>query len=120
MRIVSVAARTLRWTIAPDGAARGRTERAALLLEVRSATGAIGLAEAAPLPGMSRDTLAEADVAVAALAARAPFEVADPATAFAIAAGAAAPAARFAIETALLDALAQEHQISVAALLRAH
>ena len=42
------------------GAARGRTERAAMIVAVRDATGATGLGEAAPLPGMSIDTLDDA------------------------------------------------------------
>src|SRR5262249_48390543 len=89
MRIVSVAARAVRWPIAGDGAARGRSERAALLVEVRSATGAVGLGEAAPLPGMSRDTLGDAETAVAHLAARVPFDVADRDAASELAAAAA-------------------------------
>jgi L-alanine-DL-glutamate epimerase-like enolase superfamily enzyme len=120
MRIVSVAARTIRWSIASRGAARGRSERSALVIEVRTDRGAIGLGEAAPLPGMSRDTLADAERAVAALAARTPYDVPDREAASRIAATTtAAPAARFAIETALLDALARERDISLAALLRA-
>jgi o-succinylbenzoate synthase len=129
MRIVSIAAQTIRWPIAGHGAARGRTERAAVVLEVRGEHGVIGLGEAAPLPGMSPDTLADAEHAVAAFARRPPFELADRQAAYAVAAAAsslataspaaASPAARFAIETALLDALARERGISLAALLRA-
>src|SRR5439155_5060953 len=54
-------------------------------------------------------------------AARAPFDVVDRDAAFAVAraAAAAAPAARFAIETGLLDALGRECGLSLAALLRA-
>jgi L-alanine-DL-glutamate epimerase-like enolase superfamily enzyme len=116
VRIASVAAQTIRWPIASQGAARGRTERAAVVLEVRGDGGAVGLGEAAPLPGMSRDTIDDAERAAAALAARAPFEVADRDAALAIA-GVAAPAARFAIETALLDALARHRGVSLAELL---
>ena len=76
MRIVAIAARTVRWPIAGQGAARGRSERAAVLLEVRSDGGAIGLGEAAPLPGMSRDTLEQAEAALAAFAKLVPFELA--------------------------------------------
>jgi L-alanine-DL-glutamate epimerase-like enolase superfamily enzyme len=139
MRIVSVAARTVRWTIASGGAARGRSERTAVLLEVRSDRGAIGLGEAAPLPGMSLDTIDDAERAIDALAARVPFDVPDRETAFARvhaavlaaralrgradrerdAAALPTPAARFAIATALLDALAHERAVSLAALLRA-
>jgi o-succinylbenzoate synthase len=118
MRIVAIAACTLRWPIAGHGAARGRSERAAVILEVRSDRGIIGLGEAAPLPGMSRDTLDDAARAIAAFIGRAPFEVADRDAAFGHAAGVASPAARFAIETALLDALARERSVTLAALLR--
>jgi O-succinylbenzoate synthase len=119
MRIVSIAARTIRWSIASHGAARGRTERAAVVIEVRTDRGVVGLGEAAPLPGMSPDTLADAERAVAAFAQRAPFELADREMAYRIAATTtAAPAAQFAIETALLDALARQRRISLAALLR--
>jgi O-succinylbenzoic acid--CoA ligase len=134
MQIVSVASRVVRWSIETGGAARGLTDRAALIIEVRTSSGVIGLGEAAPLPGMSPDTLDDAVRAAAALAARAPFDLVDRETAYQIAAaitprvidrrgpafkpGPAAPAAQFAIETALCDALARERQISLAALLR--
>ena len=171
MRIASIAAQTLRWPIAGTGAARGRSERAAVFLEVRTERGAIGLGEAAPLPGMSLDTLEQAERAIAAFAALAPFELAvlapsprtshdalaglaeldrdraaigaghahvaavsaptaslapearlpfaivDPSVAHALAI--APPAARFAIETALCDAIARERGVSLAALLHA-
>ena len=121
MRIVSVAARTVRWPLPGHGAARGRNERATMLVELGGDGGAIGLGEAAPLPGMSIDTLDGAEDAVTALAARVPFEVTDRGSAFAVARAVAAraPAARFAIETALLDALARAHGTSVAVVLRA-
>jgi len=48
MRIVAIAARTHRWPITGEGAARGRSERASVLLEVRTDRNAIGLGEAAP------------------------------------------------------------------------
>lgn len=76
MRIVRARTQLVRWPIAPDGAARGRSERAALLLEVITADGHVGLGEAAPVPGMSVDTLAEAEAALAAFVARVPFELA--------------------------------------------
>ncbi|MEO7736355.1 MAG: enolase C-terminal domain-like protein [Kofleriaceae bacterium] len=115
--MVAIAARTLRWPIAGHGAARGRTERAAVILEVRSERDSVGLGEAAPLPGMSRDTLEDAEAAIAAFARRAPVVIDEPDAAFALAAS-APPAARFAIETALLDALARERGVSLASLLR--
>ncbi len=76
MRIVRARTQLVRWPIAPEGAARELRERSALLLEVVTADGHIGLGEAAPLPGMSSDTLAEAETALAAFVARIPFELA--------------------------------------------
>jgi L-alanine-DL-glutamate epimerase-like enolase superfamily enzyme len=69
---------------------------------------------------MSIDALEDAEEAFMALAARVPLEVTDRDTAFAIArtVAARAPAARFAIETALLDALARDRGVPLAALLR--
>jgi o-succinylbenzoate synthase len=117
MQIASIAARTIRWSIAGRGAARGRTERAAVVIEARTDRGVVGLGEAAPLPGMSPDTLDEAARAIAAFAQRAPIELDDREAAYRIAATTTAPAARFAIETALLDALARERHSSLAQLL---
>jgi L-alanine-DL-glutamate epimerase-like enolase superfamily enzyme len=139
VRIAAITARTVRWPIASQGAARGRTERAAVIVEVRSAGGAVGLGEAAPLPGMSLDTLDEAEQAIGAFARTAPFAVElapsdrrsgnarataidaqpvlDIADREAMHAVFVAPAsARFAIETALLDALGRERGRSIAAL----
>lgn len=119
MRIVAVDYRTVRWPIAPRGAARGHwTERRAALLGVRAESGATGLGEAAPLPGMSIDALEDAVRACEALAAIAPVSIATAADASALADQlTAAPAARFAIETALVAALAQDARTSVANLL---
>lgn len=143
MRIVAAAARTIRWPIAARGAARGRSERAAVIVEVRSERGAIGLGEAAPLAGMSSDTLEDAARAIEDFVAHGALSLADVrsddwidrrdpgdaragATHSAATTGArqmiaaiAAPSARFAIETALLDAVAREHGKSLAALLGA-
>src|SRR4029079_17119236 len=106
-------------------------DRIAILLEVRSGGGAIGLGEAAPLPGMSRDTIEDSERALAAFARHAPLDVVvrdpislgaqaeprgadaagaiDPCVPFELADpdaartfAAAPPATRFAIETALL------------------
>ncbi len=77
MRILSLTARTVRWSIAGLGAARGRTERAAVIVEARSERGAIGLGEASPLPGTSLDTVADAEHAIAAAARRLPFALDD-------------------------------------------
>jgi L-alanine-DL-glutamate epimerase-like enolase superfamily enzyme len=149
VRIAAITARTVRWPIAGQGAARGRTERAAVLLEVRSAGGAIGLGEAAPLPGMSLDSLDEVEQSIAVFAGTAPFDVELPPhdrrpVNFLRTAGSGAgtrsiafdphplldiadrevmraflvapPSVRFAIETALLDALGRERGRSIAAL----
>jgi len=117
MKIVAVAARRVPWAIDPRGAARGMREREALLLAVRGDIGVTGLGEAAPLPGMSIDGLDDAERAFEELAARAPFAIESPAHATGIADRiTAAPAARFAIESALLVALAQRSGASVASL----
>jgi o-succinylbenzoate synthase len=120
MRIAAIVARTVRWPIAGTGAARGRSERAAVLVEVRTDRGAIGLGEAAPLPGMSRDTLDDAERAIAAFGRLTGTALADrEAARLIVAATTAPPAARFALETAVFDALAREHGVSLAALLGA-
>ncbi len=108
--------RGVRWPIEPRGAARGLwSERTAVIVAVQGE--ATGLGEAAPLPGMSIDDVAAAVTAFAALAASAPIALDEPAQALATAARiTAAPAARFAIETALLGALAQRSRTSIAAL----
>lgn len=118
MRITGVRWRTERWPIAGGGAARGHTERTAIVVEVTTATGEIALGEAAPLPGMSADTLAAASADIAAFAARPPFEIAPTVAAItALAADTSSPSARFAIETALLSALAARDGVPVAELL---
>ncbi len=76
MRIVRARTQLVRWPIAPDGAARGRSERSALLLEVVTDDGHVGLGEAAPLPAMSTDTLEDAEAALTAFVGRVPFDVA--------------------------------------------
>jgi o-succinylbenzoate synthase len=126
LRIVGVTARTVRWPLDPRGAARGIWhERTAAILGVRSAAlaraaspkGDTGLGEAAPLPGMSIDAIEDAITAFEALAAAVPFAIDTRAHATSIAdRTTAAPAARFAIETALLAALAQHARTSIAAL----
>ena len=75
MRVVAVDSRVVRWSIEATGAARGRSERVALLLELRDDGGVVGLGEAAPLPGMSRDTIVDAERAVVGLAMRLPVAV---------------------------------------------
>jgi o-succinylbenzoate synthase len=121
MRIVAVHHRVVRWSIAPTGPARGLTSRESVLLAVADDEGHIGLGEAAPLPdtaGMSIDSIADALAAIDALAARLPVTIDSPGHASALADRiATAPAARFAIECALLAAFAQRRHTSVAALL---
>ena len=120
MRVVSVDHRLVRWPIAARGAARGRHERESLIVTVRGESGATGFGEAAPLPGMSIDDLDDAVRACEVLAARLPFEIAMPGHATSIADRiTAAPASRFAIETALLSAIAQTRGTSVASLFNA-
>lgn len=121
MQIVAVDYRIARWPIEPRGAARGRwRERTSVILAVRDETGATGLGEAAPLPGMSIDHVDDAVRACEALAARVPFTLDVPVHALALADRITpAPAARFAIETALLSALAQRTGSSLASLLAA-
>ena len=119
MRIDRVRSRLVTWPIASSGAARGRGERSALLVEVRTDSGAIGLGEAAPLPGLSPDTLEDAVEGIAALAARVPFTIELTVAAIARLAAelAVSPSARFAIETALLDAASARTGRSLAQLL---
>lgn len=115
IRVVALAVHDLAWTLAGRGAARGRTERHGLVVELTADTGAIGRGEASPVPGMSPDRLADARAALAAL--HAPFELAaEPAAVFERAAGVAAPSARFAIETALLELVARTRGVTIAEL----
>jgi o-succinylbenzoate synthase len=118
MRIVDVATRIVRWPVEPIGAARGIwSERTSVVVAVRSDRGATGVGEAAPLPGVSIDDLDDALAATSALAGRVPLAIETPAHATGIADRVtAAPAARFAIETALLAAIAQHAGTSIAAL----
>lgn len=114
--IVDLSVRELTWSLDGRGAARGRTERAGLVLEVRTADGLVGRGEASPLPGMSPETLDEARAELAAFVARGRFALANEQTVFTLADTVASPAARFAVETALLDALAQANRTSISGL----
>ena len=78
MRIVAVDHRVVRWPIAPRGAARGLAEhglgeRTAVIVTVNGESGATGIGEAAPLPGMSIDHVDDAIRACEQLAARVPL-----------------------------------------------
>jgi o-succinylbenzoate---CoA ligase len=118
MRVVAVDYRVARWPIQSHGAARQHAERTSVIVAVRDETGATGLGEAAPLPGMSIDAVADAVAACDVLATQLPLELDTPTTASAIADRITpAPAARFAIETALLALLAQRAHTSIARLL---
>jgi O-succinylbenzoic acid--CoA ligase len=118
--IVAVDHRIVRRSIDPRGAARGVRSREAVIIIVRTDTSLVGLGEAAPLPGMSIDTIYDAIAAADALAARVPFAIHSPRDASTLADQITmAPAAQFAIETALLTLFAQQRQTSVATLLTA-
>jgi o-succinylbenzoate synthase len=107
-----------------ENARASYTEREGILLRLTDEEGRTGLGEASPLPGYSQDTAAEcartlSDLPVEAIRPRLPEEpletwlesatrLVDPQT----------PAARFALETALLDLAAQEERVSIAELLR--
>ncbi|HET9990586.1 MAG TPA: hypothetical protein VFQ65_18785, partial [Kofleriaceae bacterium] len=108
----------MRWPLEPRGAARGKWhERESVIVAVQTEDGATGLGEAAPLPGMSIDSIGDAVRAAADLAGRVPIVIDSPGHATGVADRiTAAPAARFAIETALLAALAQHSRTSIAAL----
>jgi O-succinylbenzoate synthase len=93
------------------------TARESVAVAVRAASGEIGLGEAAPLPGMSRDTLADVDQSCARFARRIPLHVESPAQVTDLAASVDSPAARFAIETGLVAALAQRARTSLARML---
>jgi O-succinylbenzoate synthase len=117
MNIARVIARRVKWPISSTGAAARWSSREALVIAVVDEQGCIGLGEAAPLPGMSIDVIGDAERAVAELAGR-EIAIETPHHASATADRVtSAPAARFAIETALLAALAQRTQTSIAQLL---
>ncbi len=137
LRVEQVRWRETAWSIAGGGAARGVTTRTARIVEITLATGARGVGEAArgegeaaPLPGMSPDTLADVDAALATFAERLPLEVEpggdldggapDLGPLATTLAAVASPAARFALETALVTALAATRGTTLAALLAAH
>lgn len=117
MRIVELATMRASRAIAPNGPARGRTRRDATIVAMRAEAGELGLGEAAPLPGMSRETIEETARSLRAFAT--PLAVETPDAALALAANIGSPAARFGVETALLGAFAQRARASVAYLLGA-
>src|SRR4051812_31257506 len=113
-----VASRARRIDPAPPG-------RPSLLLALTDEAGAVGLGEASPLPPFSREDLDACARALDDVHERlAPLDDEAPAAeaiSFALQrmepALAAAPSARFALETALLDLLARRRGLSVATLL---
>lgn len=117
-----------------EGAAGARNARArwdrrgGLLLELVDDAGLVGLGEASPLPGYSPDDIDGCDRALCDVHERlreVPSEPDDAAAAVEAALAPltatldAVPAARFALETALLDLLGQRSGRSIAALLAA-
>lgn len=106
------------------GAAAGQTQRESLLLRLSDEDGCFGQGEASPLPGYSRDTI---DECAAQLEAVDPSALPPPAAQPAIewvtqalnASRLQAQAARFALETALLDWLGKRRGRGIAALLGA-
>lgn len=80
-------------------------------------SGVTGIGEASPLAGRSSDPPGAAHHAFTALAARVPFAAPSFAAIAELATITAAPAARFAIETALVDALARTANVPFANLL---
>jgi L-alanine-DL-glutamate epimerase-like enolase superfamily enzyme len=98
--------------------------RPAAVIRARGGSGAIGLGEATPLPGRSTDVAEDTRAAVAALAAATPLllplrHTLEAAAEYAAQAAPTAPAARFAIETALLDLAARTTGRSLGRLLAA-
>jgi len=98
-----------RWTLptSATSAAGSWSERRSLLLVLEDDRGHLGLGEAAPLPGFSPDTLETARDALRSLLGRALPDIEEPAAVVAALRAASAPlrspAARAALESALLD-----------------
>ena len=116
--MMTFATRRVRWSLAPRGAALGGDwrEREAILVALRCDDGATGLGEAAPLPGMSKETIEDAERALARLAS----DVArgdDVARARIATVAREMPSAAFALETALAVVAAQRSRTSVAGIL---
>lgn len=98
-------------------------ERHGVLLEVEDDGGARGVGEASPLPGYSPDTLEACEAALAAWGARLPIEIGgdgpplERVEASSSSAPDDAPAARMAVETALLDLIGRRSGVPVSELL---
>ncbi len=118
MRLARAAIRSQTFALDGRGAARGLTERAAIVLEVVTEDGITGAGEAAPLPGMSIDTIdAARDALETFVDGAAGIELASFDDIARLAASCPAPSARFAIETALADALARTLGTTIASLI---
>lgn len=126
MKIIHAKVETVHWPIVGGGAARGRSARSTVLVELVGDTGLVGLGEAAPLPGVSRDSLKDAEAALVELTRCLPIELDIGARAgnerlLAVVAEVTrftpSPAARFALETALFDLVGQELGLPAAALI---
>ena len=99
--MITVETKVVRWAIEPRGAARGRTERVSMLLKLWDEQHGLGFGEAAPLPGMSPETIEDViDVLTSGK---------EPPTSM--------PSACFALETALLSAEAQRKGIPLSQLM---
>lgn len=106
------------------GAARGAIERRSLILSVADGEACWGQGEASPLPGFSHDTVEAAAAELARLdpAAWPAPDQADPlewSQTLLANAGLRSPAARFALETAVLDWLARVQGVPLARVLGA-
>jgi o-succinylbenzoate synthase len=125
MRIVAsrVDVRTVRLARPVANAVASWSERTSVCLSLRDEVGRVGRGEAAPLPGYSPDDAASCAAALEAIDARVRV-LPDDGPALDIVRGALeglaesfanSPAARFALETALLDLMGQRRQRSIAA-----
>jgi o-succinylbenzoate synthase len=108
---------------APRSARQEWPERAGLLLQLRADDGRVGQGEAAPLPGFSSDTLGECHAALSVLtpewlADLARLELRPALSRVDECFGSGPPAARAALECALLDLFGQERARPIWALLR--
>jgi L-alanine-DL-glutamate epimerase-like enolase superfamily enzyme len=117
-----------RVRLTPDGVRDARrvwTERESLLLRCSDADGAFGIGEASPLPGYSRDDLAQAEIALSGLqpaAVAAALEQRPLVRALSSLAEllpSEVPSARMALETAGLDLLGRRRGVSAPELLGA-
>lgn len=125
MRIVGHRLRRAGGALPRDVGNRASTwrERRGVLLEVEDESGATGVGEASPLPGYSPDALEACEAALAAWGARLPVELDEDASlpsrveAAASSVPADVPAARMAVETALLDVAGTRRGVPVSELL---